>query len=536
MSISDLKLSLKAKIIGGVVLLMALVSVFVFIYFPARQNAQMLQARYDEANRLVTILSHSVVAGLEFEDMESIGSSLEGAKSREDLVAIRVMNKSGQQAYLFESESVSEFLSDNDKLMTEADVISAGNKIGSIEMVFSLEDVRAEQAKNQGAITIVSIILIGIGIGFGWYMSRMVLQPIVYVNGMVQQIAEGEGDLTKRLLINSQDEIGEFSDGFNRFLDKLVEIIRNVREATDKVTSTSSEITSISVEMASGAEEQAGQTSEVAASVQEMTAAIVQNSKNANQTADISTRATDKAEEGTKAMKDTREGMDKIVASTSRTSEIVSSLSGRAEQIGEIIQVIDEIADQTNLLALNAAIEAARAGEQGRGFAVVADEVRKLAERTTKATKQIADTIRAIQNDTKEASESMLEANNMVQEGKDAAAKTEEVLSEIVNSVAKSMDMIRQIATASEEQSTGAEEISKNVESIKSVTSEAAVGAEKMARAAEGLNGQTDTLKNLVNRFKLEASGSYQDNSSDFDVSEKESTSPLGSFKSHIMD
>lgn len=499
------KLSLKAKIIGGVVLLMLLVSLFVFFYFPARQNAEALQARQDEANRLAGILGYSVVAGLEFEDMESIEISLEGAKSREDLVAISVYNNLNQEAFSYHAEKyLQDELSDKDIIKSEAGVMSSGTQIGRIELVLSIEDVRAEQAKNQSAILIVSLIIQGIGILFGMYMSKMVLGPLTRVNSIVQTIAEGEGDLTKRITVDSNDEIGEFANGFNRFLDKLAEIIGNVRSATENVARTAEQITTISVEMASGAEEQAGQTSEVAASIQEMTAAIVENSQNANQTAQITVKATEKAEEGSSAMQVTREGMDEIVASTSKTSEIIGSLSGRANQIGEIIQVIDEIADQTNLLALNAAIEAARAGEQGRGFAVVADEVRKLAERTTKATKEIADTIRAIQNDTSDASNSMNEANEMVNNGKKAAAETGAVLSEIVNSVAKAMDMIRQIATASEQQSTGAEEISKNVEAIKSVTSEAAMGAEKMAHSAEELNKQTENLRSLVNRFKLQ--------------------------------
>ena len=191
------------------------------------------------------------------------------------------------------------------------------------------------------------------------------------------------------------------------------------------------------------------------------------------------------------------------MTSTGKAGEIVESLSSRADQIGDIIQVINDIADQTNLLALNAAIEAARAGEQGRGFAVVADEVRKLAERTTKATGEISETIEAIQSDTREASKSMEAACSVVNRGKDMAIKTEEVLKKIIESVSKAMDMIREIAVASEQMSGGAEEISKNVEAISRVTRESAAGSEQMAGTADRLTHQTERLRDLVNRFRL---------------------------------
>ena len=154
-------------------------------------------------------------------------------------------------------------------------------------------------------------------------------------------------------------------------------------------------------------------------------------------------------------------------------------------------------------MALNAAIEAARAGEQGRGFAVVADEVRKLAERTTKATKEIADTIKAIQNDTKKASESMDVAHKKVNTGKEATLKTREVLNTIVNSVTQAMEMIQKIAVATEQQGVTAEGVSNSLEAISSVTKQSAIGTEKLANAADELNRQTDTLRNLIAQFKL---------------------------------
>ena len=355
-------------------------------------------------------------------------------------------------------------------------------------------------AQNSVLIIVLTFGLLLVGIMF---ITGSISKPIRKIVGMMQDVAEGEGDLTQRLEIDRSDEIGDLAGWFNRFVDKLHDLISQIRMNIEEVASASNEIGATSAQMATGAEEQTSQTGDVATAVQEMTAAIVENSQNATRSAEIAKEASTKASEGSDAMQATLEGMEEIVTSTGKAGEIVESLSSRADQIGDIIQVINDIADQTNLLALNAAIEAARAGEQGRGFAVVADEVRKLAERTTKATGEISETIEAIQSDTREASKSMEAACSVVNRGKDMAIKTEEVLKKIIESVSKAMDMIREIAVASEEMSSGAEEISKNVEAISRVTRESASGSEQMAGTADRLTRQTERLRDLVNRFKL---------------------------------
>ena len=329
-------------------------------------------------------------------------------------------------------------------------------------------------------------------------------KPIMRVVDMIQDIAQGDGDLTQRLAVNSADEIGQLAKWFNTFIDNLHGIINQVKMNTEEVATASNQISATSAQMAAGAEEQAAQAGEVAASVQQMSAAIVENSQNAQQTATMASSATDKAREGSEAMQKTKSGMLAIVDSAKGTSEIIQSLTDRAGQIDGIVQVINDIADQTNLLALNAAIEAARAGEQGRGFAVVADEVRKLAERTTQATAEIGETIKAIQEDTKNAADSMTEAGENVTAGQEATYQTESILAEIITAVEQAMGMIQQIAAASEEQSAGAEQISKAVEAISTVSHQSAGGAEELAATSEELNKQSDNLRTLVGRFRLE--------------------------------
>lgn len=342
---------------------------------------------------------------------------------------------------------------------------------------------------------------------------------------LVEMNSFSSGDLTVNLHVDNDDEIGKLFQGFNKAVSMIKQMITRVTEAVEATASASSEISASAEEMASGSQEQSSQTSEVAVSIEEMTKTILSTSENASNASKSAKRASEKAETGFEKVQENKKGIERIIGSAQTTGEIIASLAGRTDQIGQITQVIDDIADQTNLLALNAAIEAARAGEQGRGFAVVADEVRKLAERTTKATKEIAETIKAIQIEAKDADSSMLEARDSVMEGQKITGEVEKALTDILESIGEVSMEINQVATASEEQSSASEEISRSITAITAVTHQSASATQQIARTAEDLNQLTENLQQLATRFILardEAGAVQHDEANLLPGSEKE--------------
>jgi methyl-accepting chemotaxis protein len=318
----------------------------------------------------------------------------------------------------------------------------------------------------------------------------------------VLEIMSG-GDFTARVKYELGGEYKALKESINKLGESVCYALTEVLSATEATASASAQISSSAEEMAAGAQEQSAQSSEIASAIAQMTKTIMETTGNTAAAADTSKQAGDKALLGSSVISETVQGMKTIADVVKNAAVTVQELGSSSEQIGTIVQVINDIADQTNLLALNAAIEAARAGEQGRGFAVVADEVRKLAERTTKATQEISDMIKRIQKDTGDAVKSMELGTREVENGLQLTEKSGNSLSQIVDSVAKVDNIIGQVAAASEEQSSAAEQIGRSVEGINNVTQQTAAGIQQIARAAEDLNNLTVNLYTLIERFKI---------------------------------
>ncbi len=322
---------------------------------------------------------------------------------------------------------------------------------------------------------------------------------------MVQAMERfSDGDLTVNVLPEIQnDQIGKLFNAFNKTIQTIQQMILQLIDAVDATASATAEISASAEEMAAGVQEQSSQSTEIANAVEHMAEAIVTTAHRAKSTADMAVNAGEIAQTGGNVVETTIKGMIRIAEVVNESAFTVEKLGDSSTQIGEIIQVIDDIADQTNLLALNAAIEAARAGEQGRGFAVVADEVRKLAERTSNATKEISAMIKQIQTDTKGAVESIKIGNDEVDKGRVLAEDAGNSLKEIISTTRTVVTNVQEVASTNEQQSSAAEQISRSIEGISSVISETAGTTQQIASAAEDLNRLTDNLQILIQQFKV---------------------------------
>ena len=352
------------------------------------------------------------------------------------------------------------------------------------------------------ALVVGGIVLLVV---WGLVLVRSVSKGLNSMVIMVKDLAEGEGDLTKRLEVVSRDELGELAKGFNTFLDKIHGIVSQVAATAEQLASASEELSSSATLQAQGADHQKDQAAQVATAMQEMSSTVQQVSENCTRAAGASRQAAETARGGGTVVEKALTQMRSISESVSGTAKKVGELGQSSDQIGRIAGVIDDIADQTNLLALNAAIEAARAGEQGRGFAVVADEVRKLAERTTTATKEIAGMIATIQDGTKGAVKAMEIGSQQVEEGVTSTARAGESLQEIIRMSEEVGSMITQIATAATQQSGATADVNRTMEQIAQLVKESAVAAQQSAKACQDLSELALTLQNMVGSFKLAA-------------------------------
>jgi methyl-accepting chemotaxis protein len=345
--------------------------------------------------------------------------------------------------------------------------------------------------------------VIAVGSTVSYLLTKQIAGGLSILQRRAYEIAQGDL-LGESLVISSGDEIEELTGSINSMQSRLREVISTIGSTATRVATATEQIAASASQTSENSRSQSDQTQQVAAAMHEMAATVNEISEGSRAAANAAHLALETASKGGQVVGQTVATITRISDSNRKVSDRVSLLGSSSREVGKIAAVIDDIADQTNLLALNAAIEAARAGEQGRGFAVVADEVRKLAERTTAATKEIAVIVGTIQAETQQAVSAIEEGRSDVESGVQGADQAGRALEEILSMATKVGDMVNQIATAATEQASTAESINSNVNNIAGTIQMSSYAAKETAKACEELSELTLTMQKTVLLFRVD--------------------------------
>lgn len=451
------------------------------------------RARYGEAmGKLEKMASDETDRKL----IENLKKTIADARDTDNkVIELSMANKNAEAVGLFNKEVANKLIP---PIFSAIDDILKHEESKSDEM-----EKIAEKAYQRARLLLIiaSIIAIALGIFIALLLTGNIKKPLSQAVEAMGRMSKG--DLTVTVETDRQDEIGSMLMALHDTAANLKKLIGEIKMTTENLASGSTQLSASSEEISRNMEEQSGRASQIATSSEQMSQTVMDVAKNASSIAESARVASEKAKAGEAAVSKSIVESTAISQTVNASANVMKNLGEKSSQIGEIIGVINDIADQTNLLALNAAIEAARAGEQGRGFAVVADEVRKLAERTAKSTSEIGSMIRSVQDEVSEAIISMDTATKRVDTGVALSTEAGNTLREIVSSVDILQAMVQQIASATEEMSSVAEHISGDVQSIANGAKEISTGATQIAQTSSDIARQGSNLQASVLQFQV---------------------------------
>ncbi len=366
---------------------------------------------------------------------------------------------------------------------------------------FQTERLAIESASARTMQLGATLLALLLGVLAAWLITRQITRPLQATLAEVERIAAG--DLTAGVLVTRRDELGVLQQGVQRMGSTLRELIGGIRDGVSQISSAAEELSAVTAQTSAGANNQKSETDQVATAMHEMSATVQEVARNAEEASRAATDADGEARSGDKVVAEAIAQIERLAAEVGRSTEAMGALQNESNKIGSVMDVIKAVAEQTNLLALNAAIEAARAGEAGRGFAVVADEVRGLAQRTQKSTEEIEGLVAGLQNGTQQVAGILNSSRTLTESSVELTRRAGGSLESITRTVSNIQSMNQQIAAAAEQQSAVAEEISRSILSVRDVSEQTANASDETARATVELARLGSQLQAMVSRFRL---------------------------------
>jgi methyl-accepting chemotaxis protein len=492
--------SLLTKLMTSLFAVMTVIALLVaFVNY--QLAAKNLQQKLDEETAAMVALANSsileAVFAYDFQQIEAITKSLVNTSL---ISSVRVIDHRGKPLATAQDAEQPQ-----GQIVQQAiPIVYDGNTIGSYDITFStqsMSDALSDQKQNN-LFTVLALLAASL-ITVYVLVRSLVLAPVDEVTRSLSTIADGGGDLTRRLPTNSGNEIAALAHNFNRVMEHIADIIRNVVQVNDQVRINVNTMGRATESTVNSTSQQLREIELVATAVEELSASATEIARHAGETAERTDATSVLAEEGNTIVNRSLENVNRLTSHIESTAQKIQVLKDNSVNIGSVMEVIRAIAEQTNLLALNAAIEAARAGEQGRGFAVVADEVRSLAQKTRSSTEEIESIIVQLQRAADEAHLAMNTSTASARETIDTASKVGEALAKIRANISTINDMNHQIASASHQQSAVADEVSKNITAIHGLSENVVENAQVVNHSGSELINETSELKKQIDNFKI---------------------------------